>query len=199
MAQDDATQRRSPAADRLIDWSAALAAHDRWLRTVLLARLGDPPTVDDVLQDVRTAAITRGHLLRDAEKLAPWLYRVAVASALQYRRRLGRQNKLLARHAERLTRNADDPTTDPLEWLLAEERRSLVKTALERLPRREAEILLLKYTEDWTYRQIGDHLGLSTSAVEGRLHRARRRMRQELASLDPSFSPAVVNTGNEQA
>jgi RNA polymerase sigma factor (sigma-70 family) len=53
------------------------------------------------------------------------------------------------------------------------------------MPKRDAELLLLKYTEDWSYRQLADHLGISTSAVEARLHRAREKMRRQLAQLSP--------------
>jgi RNA polymerase sigma-70 factor (ECF subfamily) len=56
---------------------------------------------------------------------------------------------------------------------------------------RDAEILLLKYTEDWTYRQLAEHLGQSASAVEARLHRARKKMRCQLASLDPSLAAGL--------
>ena len=59
------------------------------------------------------------------------------------------------------------------------------------LPGREAEILLLKYSEDWTYRQIADHLGLTSSAVEARLHRARQRLRRKLAALDPTLAAST--------
>ena len=58
-----------------------------------------------------------------------------------------------------------------------------MRVALERLSERDAEILLLKYTENWSYQQIADHLGVSHSAVESRLHRARKRMRAELAAM----------------
>jgi RNA polymerase sigma-70 factor (ECF subfamily) len=79
---------------------------------------------------------------------------------------------------------------DPLDWLLADERKTLVRKALARLPRRDAEILLLKYTEDWSYRELADHLGLTTSAVEARLHRAREKMRMALCAVDPSLVAA---------
>jgi RNA polymerase sigma-70 factor (ECF subfamily) len=192
MADDDATHDNDAAAGLSIDWPAELEKHARWLRTVLLARLGDPTAVDDVMQDVHLSAVERGHALRDASKVAPWLYRVAVASALAYRRRIGRQKKLLNRYMERSPpRLADARTIDPLDWLLAAERRELVRRALSHLPRRESEILFLKYTEDWTYQQIAEHLGLSESAVEARLHRARRRLRQALAALEsPAHTPS---------
>ena len=55
-----------------------------------------------------------------------------------------------------------------------------VREAMLRLPKRDAEILLLKYEEDWSYQALADHLGISHSAVEARLHRARQRLRDEL-------------------
>ena len=79
---------------------------------------------------------------------------------------------------------ADCKAEDPLDWLLADERRQLIRQALARLPKRDGEILLLKYTEGWSYHQLADHLGISHSAVEARLHRARQRMRQELTALN---------------
>ncbi len=59
----------------------------------------------------------------------------------------------------------------------------MVRTALDNLPQRDLEILLLKYTEEWNYGQIAGHLGLSYSATANRLRRARKRLRQELARL----------------
>lgn len=91
--------------------------------------------------------------------------------------------KLADRYAERnRPREADTRSADPLDWLLAAERRELVRTALAQLPRREAEILLLKYTQEWSYHDIAAHLGISHSAVETRLHRARQRLREVLVA-----------------
>ncbi|MEX0714029.1 MAG: sigma-70 family RNA polymerase sigma factor [Pirellulales bacterium] len=179
-AQPAASASRTP-----IDWRAALARHDRWLRTVVLARLGEPQAVDEVMQEVSLAAVEQRSPLADPAKVAPWLYRLAVTQALLYRRRLGRWRKLTDGYARRVRPSeADSRTNDPLDWLLADERRTLVRTALGRLARRDAEILLLKYTEDWSYHQIADHLGIGHSAVEARLYKARKRLRCALAAMN---------------
>jgi RNA polymerase sigma factor (sigma-70 family) len=191
MARDDSIRRQgeSAAAKSPLDWPALLAEHHRWLRTVVLARVGEFAAVDDVLQEVATAAVEKGHQLRDPSRAAPWLYRLAVVSALQYRRRQGRRRKLVDRFVERHPPTAADTRErDPLDWLLTNERNALVRKTLERLPRRDAEILLLKYTEDWSYKQLAEHLGLSTSAVEARLHRARQKMRRVLTAADPTLA-----------
>jgi RNA polymerase sigma-70 factor (ECF subfamily) len=167
-----------------IDWGAALAQHDRWLRTAVLARLRERQAVDEVMQEVALAALAQHAPLGDPAKAGPWLYRIAVRRSLLYRRQRGRQHKLVDRYASGLggAANGEAAAADPLEWLLLDERRSVVREALGRLVRRDAEILLLKYTEDWSYRELAAHLGVAESAVETRLHRARGRLRDVLAS-----------------
>ena len=163
-----------------VDWTDVLARHARWLRTVLWARLGDPESVEEVMQEVSLAAVQQQAPVADPAKLPGWLYRVAVRQALLYRRRQGRQRRRDKAYAERKA-TAGPESPDPLRWLLAAERSALLRRALEHLPRRDRELLLLKYTEDWSYRQLAEHLGISQPAVEARLHRARRRLREELA------------------
>jgi RNA polymerase sigma-70 factor (ECF subfamily) len=168
-----------------VDWADLLARHDRWLRTAVFARLREREGVDEVMQAVAVAAIEQRAPLLDLSKAAPWLYRLAVWQSLLYRRRAGRQRKLSATYAEQVVmREVPRPTSTPLSWLLSDERQRLVRTALTRLSRRDAEILLLKYTEEWSYRELAAHLGISDSAVETRLHRARARLRDELAGLN---------------
>jgi len=179
-----------------IDWAAALAQHDRWLRTVVAARVGQAGAVDDVMQEIALAAVRERAPLDDAGKLAPWLYRLAVLQSLLYRRKQGRWRKLAERYNERYPaagRNCRE--TDPLEWLLSDERKTLVRRALIRLAPRDAEILMLKYGEGWSYRQLAHHLGTSESAVETRLHRARQRLRGELGALE---LVAVASGGGER-
>lgn len=167
-----------------IDWSAALVEHDRWLRAVVYARVGEAQAVDEVLQEVSLGAVKQRAPLRQREKVAPWLYRLAVRQSLLYRRKQGRRRKLTDRYVQRFQPTEEDRQPGPLGWLLADERRRLIREALGRLPPREAEILLLKYTEDWSYRELAKHLGTTEGAVEARLHRARARMRAELAAAE---------------
>ena len=168
-----------------IDWQTVLVQHDRWLRTVVLARVAEAAAVDEVMQEVALAAIRQQSPLADAAKVAPWLYRLALTQSLLYRRRQGRWRKLTSRYAQHVPPLEHDArSVDPLEWLLADERQDLVRQAIARLPRREVEILLLKYTEHWSYEQLAQHLGTSESAIESRLHRARGRLRKELAAVE---------------
>lgn len=176
----------SPATDgSAIDWSAVLAEHGRWLRTVIRARLGEPHGVDEVLQEVSLAAVAQRAPMTDPSRVGSWLYGLAVRQALRYRRTQGRRRKLSDRYASasRSRLEAGPEAADPLDWLLATERDQLVRRAVDELPPRDRELLLLKYTEDWSCRQLADRLGLSESAVEARLHRSRAKLRAKLSRL----------------
>jgi RNA polymerase sigma factor (sigma-70 family) len=168
-----------------IDWAAALERHGRWLRRVILTRLGERQAVDEVMQEVSLAAVASpAPPGADAARVGAWLYRVAVRQTLLYRRRSGRRRKLVDAFARRGgCAEAGDGADDPLRWLLSAERAGLVRRAIAALPRRDADVLVLKYAEQWSYREIAGHLGTTESAVEARLHRARARLRQELARL----------------
>ena len=168
-----------------IDLTVALAEHGRWLRTVLASRGVERAALDDVMQDVAAAAVAGLPTLKDSQRIAAWLYRIAVVQALLYRRRTGRRRRLVERFSDSGIAPSEEVDNDPLEWLLAEETQQLVRQAVARLTPQDAEILLLKYTEDWSYRQLAQHLGMSQSAVEARLHRARGRLRTTLARLAP--------------
>lgn len=183
--QGEGATAAAASAGPPIDWDAAFDQHGRWLRTVIGARVGSRGAVEEVFQEVALAAVEQRSPLKDPSRLAPWLYRLAVIKSLLYRRKVGRRRKLIDRFAQRSASvDGQCEPHDPLQWLLADERRAKVRQALAMLPGRDAEILLLKYTEDWSYHQIADHLGVSHSAVEARLHRARNRMRDVLAQMN---------------
>ena len=184
MSDDSQSSAAARDPQPLLDWPALLARHDRWLRTAVLARLREADGVDEVMQRVAVAAIEQRAPLVDLSKAAPWLYRLALWQTLMYRRKAGRERRLANEYTREISAGGSRAAADPLAWLLSEERRRLVQRALERLSRRDAEILLLKYTEDWSYRELALHLGISESAVEARLHRARARLREELIEAD---------------
>ncbi len=162
----------------VLTWAEALEQCHAWLRRVALARGGEAAAVDDIMQDVAVAAAENHGRLRDPTRVESWLYRLTVTAALHYRRRCGRRRKLIERAVEREpTRVETDPTYD---WLVSDEQTRLVRQALERLPPKDAEILLLKYADDCKYHELAERLGISPSAVDGRLQRARRRLRSEL-------------------
>lgn len=168
-----------------VDAERVLATHGRWVRTVILARIGEFAAVDDVFQEVALALSKQLLEQRVIVRIEPFLYRLAVRQSLLHRRRAGRQRRLKQRFIEQQGRS-EDGGVDPGEWLLAIELQQTVRGALQLLPAKDREILLLKYTEDWSYHKLSEYLGIGHSAVEARLFRARQRLRDQLAQASVS-------------
>ena len=57
----------------------------------------------------------------------------------------------------------------------------MIRQAIDALSPKEAELLILKYTENRSYRELAEHVDTTEGAVESRLHRARQKLRSELA------------------
>lgn len=164
-----------------LDWEQCLTANEPWLRRVILARTGEPQAVDELWQQVALAAIEQRWPLADPTRIAPWLHRIAVIAAARYRRQLGRGRRAVQGLAASRDACAGDAAVDPLTLLMHRERLTITRQAMLRLAPRDSEILLLKYGERWSYRQIAVHLGITEKAVDSRLLRAREQLRRELA------------------
>jgi RNA polymerase sigma-70 factor, ECF subfamily len=170
-----------------VDWGAALAVHQGWLRRVVASRLGEPQAVDEVMQDVALAAVSQRSPLQNPARVAVWLYRLAVRHVLIYRRKSGRRRSLVDRYALKKGVCETDGAPSPLGWLVRDERQQLVQEALRALPPRDAELLILKYSEGYSARELAERLGVTINTIEARLHRARHRLRVQLAQAVNEF------------
>jgi len=60
------------------------------------------------------------------------------------------------------------------------ERAGLLEQAMTRLPPRQAEAICLHALSGWSYQEIGQQLGMSSSAVGTAIHRGKQRLRELL-------------------
>jgi len=67
--------------------------------------------------------------------------------------------------------------------LSQERRRQLLEEALNRLPAKFREVLVLFEIERWSYKAIAAALNVRLGTVMSRLNRARRRLQQELTQI----------------
>lgn len=163
------------------DWEQELTTHRGWLCAVIAAQAVEPDVVEDVFQEVAAAAVEQRSPVREAGRLKGWLYRLAVVHAARHRRQRARQRRHEGKLAE-LQENGHSAEI-PLAWLLSQERRELVRQALERLSAEEAALLRAKYFENRSYRSLSEQLGIGEKAVDARLHRARARLRELLGNM----------------
>ena len=171
-----------PAA---VDPLDALPEHEDWLRTSLLARLGNRDEVEEVMQEVAVAAANQSAKEEPIDRVGPWLYRVAMRQMMLFRRKAGRRRKLINNVAQARQPTEEDPRErSPLDFLVSTERQEEVRQAMRKLSERDRQLLMLKYVEGLSYGEIANRMGVTASAVQSRLHRARALLRKEILSMD---------------
>src|SRR5262245_5735822 len=135
---------------------------------------GDRDLAQDVTQETWLRAVRCWHAEGVPDRPLAWLTTVA--------------RNLLANHFRRRPLEAlDDAITESLadtESKTAEQRRSLITRALARLPYLQHRLLEAFHFERQGVADIAAAHGLSERAVEGRLRRARKQLRQQIES-DP--------------
>jgi RNA polymerase sigma-70 factor (ECF subfamily) len=160
-----------------------------------LRRTERPEDAADVLAEVLLIAWRRLDAVPRAPEARLWLFGVA-------RRVIANENRSAAarfRLGERLRQEVSQVVAD--ESAAIDERES-VRAALGRLREEDREILLLVAWEDLKVTDAAKVIGISAPGARSRLHRARRRLRRELAEADAngdseSSTPAlrVTKTG----
>ena len=152
-------------------------------------RRASASNASDVVADVFLVAWRR--LDRVPAEPLPWLLGVARKTLANERRGGRRRGALIEALAEE---SAERPAPTP-----AVEQLRAVASAVEQLPGRDRELLQLIAWDGLTTREAAKALGISHSACRVRLHRARRRLTEELAAGDPAESTIRIGVGRLDA
>lgn len=140
--------------------------------------LGWSGDVEDVVQEVFLAAFEQSHKFRGNSGLWPWLTAIT----------LNKCRSRLRRHFLRLRwlreQRSDEPVTHPADRTsLRDETSARVRSAVRALPPRDREVVVLYYLEDRSVAQISALLCKTENAIDVRLHRARKRLRELLSDF----------------
>ena len=154
--------------------------HAPHIHRYLARRAGREVADDLVAETFLTAFAKRDRYDLGYSDARPWLYGIATNLVGQHRRDEARQYRIrqaapaepaVPGHADRV---AADVTAQAVRAPLA--------AALAVLPDGDRDVLLLIAWEELTYQEVSRALGIPVGTVRSRLHRARARLRQLLAS-----------------
>lgn len=165
---------------------ALVRRHDRWVRHVVYASVGNAVVVDDIVQQVWTTIWQQIGTLIDPARWRSWVYRTAKNAAIDAGLKTARERR---KRREFEGREWTDEHTQPVLRLVRAEEHKRMLDAINGLPEIYREPFVLRHLEDWNYAQIGEALNLPIDTVETRLVRARRLLRTALQeNLEPVAS-----------
>jgi RNA polymerase sigma-70 factor (ECF subfamily) len=169
-ADGAASQREEP--DSLpLRFDDVFRRYAPYVGALVLRLIGRPGDVDDVVQDVFIQAHRDLARLRDPAALRPWLRRITVRRARRWLRK---------RWVRRRSHESDiDAHTDLVDAAASPEERAEITRIyglLDRLPRDERLVWVLRFVEGETLESIAALLDASISTVQRRLRAAEVTM-----------------------
>lgn len=164
----------------------------------LLRYTGDAFLAEDLCQETFIRLMEKCGVFEEGKELRPWIYTIATNLAINAQRRGRRDQKttkesdvssfLWERHGIQGEFNMDYcrdmKKSSPLAEVLLRETREQVRGAVEQLPPQYRDLLLLRYWQDMSYKQIAEVLGRPIGTVRVLLHRAKAVLKQRLKRLE---------------
>jgi RNA polymerase sigma-70 factor (sigma-E family) len=149
------------------------AAHWRGLVRLAALLMGESASAEEVVADAFVALHRRWGRLTDPHAAHAYLR----ASVVNGSRSVRRHRDVEVRYRQ----PAAPPPAGPEEHAVRADEDQQVMTALRRLPRRQQEVLVLRYYADASEAEIADALGISRGAVKSHAHRGLRALREALS------------------
>lgn len=157
--------------------------YGRYHRLVLayfLRRLVDREAAHDAAADVFVVIWRRIGTVPHGDGERPWIYGVCRNVLSNHERTTRRRTRLSARLGSVSPAAGDG---DPVHRIVAGSEEADLRSALARLGPEDREVLRLATWERLPHAEIGEVFGVSTHAVDQRIHRASRRLAEQMARL----------------
>ena len=138
--------------------------------------VGNVADAQDLTQEAFIKALQRQDQLKDLEKAAHWLSRIASNTAIDFLRRSGRISfSDLEDLPEPLVSSREE---SPEQRILRHEHRETLEQGLEVLTSRERTALLLRDVEDLPAEEVAARLNCSKATVRSHIANARVKLRR---------------------
>jgi RNA polymerase sigma-70 factor (ECF subfamily) len=140
--------------------------------------VGNVADAQDLTQEVFIKALQRRDQLKDEEKAAHWLSRIATNTSIDFLRRRGRVSFCDVDDIVEPVRSS--PEESPEQIVLRAEREAILEEGLQVLTPRERAALLLRDVEGLPADEVAQHLSCSKATVRSHIANGRVKFRKYL-------------------
>ena len=159
--------------------------YDRYSDKVFRKCIGfakDSDIAQDMVQDIFLKVFFQLPKFKGKSKFSTWLYAITYNFCVEYYRKTSKYTHTDIENEP----EAVDDSKDEMELLQTQS--ALLKRALEIITPDDKAILLMKYQDDASIKDIETALSISESAVKMRLARARSRAKEAIDSLEEKMN-----------
>lgn len=176
------------AADQVTRFNRLYDLYKNSLYRYLIYLTRNEAESEDLFQETWLRVIRQMEKLDGIEQLKPWIFTIATnlhRDGLRKKkvRQLFMRKLETGDHSPHLPVETLQP--DPADKTELDQSLRNVMRALEKLPEKMQRVFVLREIEGFSYEEIAATLRLSSGTVKSRMHRAIKKLRQELVFLEP--------------
>jgi RNA polymerase sigma factor (sigma-70 family) len=182
--------QRSKSRDAM---TQLMERHASLVASVIARNLRQASVREEAFQATFLVLFQSAHKIRKKSSLASFLFGVAFRVSRRLRDQEARNvRKLAGQENQNVETHATDTASDPFETLAKRLQTAVLDEELEALPDSLRAPLVEHYMAGKTAAEIADSMGLSVSAVEGRIKRGKQVLRSKLAYRGVSLTACLV-------
>ncbi len=181
MRNDDAELVRQTLMGDQRAFSTLVRRYQKPLHALVWRKIGDFHIAEEIAQDIFLNVYKKLQTLKNPNRFAGWLYVIATRRCIAWlkKKRIPMES-LDAMPPEELEELAyAQYHAERQEEVVNGKHREVVKRLLQKLPESERTVVTLHYLGDMTCEDISKFLGVSPNTVKSRLHRARKRLKEQ--------------------
>ena len=166
--------------------------HMKLIYNVAQRYCGNVFDAEDLVQETYLMAFNKFHQLREKSKCKPWLLRILRNNFLKsYHKQKSRQKLSETDYIEFLKASSAPESAETI--LINTYSHQSVQQAVDQLPAKYKEVLMLYYMDELLYKDIADVLEIPIGTVMSRLTRAREGLKVILLKQMDSKNNKILN------
>jgi len=140
--------------------------------------------VEDLTQEAFIKAFTSLASFNEEYSFSTWLYKIATNNAIDYIRKRKLQtfsiNKPIESEESDYSFELPDTELEPDQELIAAQRKKMLDDAMDSLPAKYRQVILMRHVDEKEYQEIAKILKLPLGTVKAHIFRARELLYKQL-------------------
>lgn len=159
--------------------------YDRYVGRIYakcISMLKDEVMAQDATQEIFTKVFLNLSRFKEQSRFSTWVYSITYNYCIDYLRRKKKQKDLFSDELEQAPDLAEEEVSDKIIFEIELDQ---LERVLQEIPDSDRMVLLMKYQDRMSIKEIADIIGKTESAVKMKIKRAKAKAQQTREALFP--------------
>jgi len=182
--QEDAEMIREALAGSQEAYTRLMKKYHNPIYSLIYRMIRDKEEIEDLTQETFIKAFASLKNFNDEYAFSTWLYKIASNNCIDYIRKRKLKtysiDKPMESEDDDYAYELSDSTYEADRHIIEEQQKALIQEAIDSLPEKYRIVIVMRHTEEKSYEDIAEILGLPLGTVKAHIFRARELLNKYL-------------------